>query len=745
ISTSNFGADQSKGPIVIDAVGKTGGTQYHGGVYSYFRNSALNSNDWLNKYYGNARPSFRFFYPGGTLGGPVIIPHTSFATKKNLVFWMGFEEYRQLQPESLLTSFIPNSKMLGGDLSSATIAQALNVSQTDLTTNCPADYNVAASYGPVGGFCWSPNNSTDAMDQTVTNGQLTYIDPGIPALTALWPKANRIPQPVITGGALQYATDAVNYTATPSSTHNGFQFHTSEDYSITDTLKLHAAYNWERVNDESQENNIYYNPGNTVPFPTPMFSFGHNHTLSLNLTKAIGASLTNELVGAAIYYYQPVQFGDSAKAQLSGTAWEAAGYTAGNPVLGLPSNSQIPRILTYDNGIPGFSFGFIPPPPGSQFLKKFNWNVADNLTKVYRTHTFKVGFYMDRTGNNNINLGSAQNGSAPFMRWDTCYVNQTGAATATAPDKTNLGNVIANFLNGCPLNFSQDTSDPIENLRFASMEGYATDEWKVSSKLTLTLGLRISHLAPWTDAHGIGIAVWKPLNWMNGTPLAQHTVYSDTASNKTWPGITWHQQDPSVPVSGVPTRPAFYSPRLGLAYDLHGNGKTVLRGGWGAYYSHDAASYAAGLSTAIGLQTYNNPSTITCTFAQLYTTKNNNVSCGAYSTGPGSVTPFNVSAMDPTDNRMPVTYNYNLTIDQQAPWNSTLEVAYVGNQSSSLATLGNLQNQNVIPLGAEFGPDPLTGVTWNPNDIPNTADYRPYPNYQSINVPTHIDWANYHS
>ncbi len=745
ISTSNFGADQSNGPIVIDAVGKTGSTQYHGGIYSYFRNRALNSNDWLNKYYGNARPGFRYAYPGGTLGGPVMIPHTNFATKKNLVFWAGMEVYRQLMPESLLTSFVPSSSMIGGNLSSANIAQALNVSETDLLANCSADYSVSATYNPAAGFCWSPNGSTDATGNTVSNGQLTYIDPGIPAITSLWPQANRTPQPVITGGALQYATDAVNYTDTPSSTHNGFQFHTSEDYSMTDTLKLHVVYNWERVNDEEQENNIYYNPGNTVPFPTQMYSYGHNQSLSLNLTKVVGSSLTNELVAAGVYYYQPDQFGNPAKAQLSGTAWEAAGYTAGNPALGLPSNSQIPRIITYDNGIPGFSFGFIPQPPSSQFLRKFNWSLADNLTKVYRTHTFKIGYYMDRTGNNNINLGSQENGTATFMRWDTCYINQPYSPTATAPVQTNLGNVIGNFLNGCPLGFSQDTSDPIENLRFASMEGYGTDEWKVSSKLTLTLGMRFSHLDPWTDAHGIGLAVWKPLDWMNGAPLMQHTVYSDTASNATWPGISWHKRDPSIPLAGVSTRPAFYSARLGMAYDLFGNGKTVLRGGWGAYHSHDAASYAAGLATAIGLQTYSNPSTVTCTFAQIYTQKNNDENCGAFSTSPNSLTPFNVSAMDPTDDRMPVTYNYNFTIDQQGPWGSTFEIAYVGNQSSSLATLGNLQNQNVIPLGAEFNPDPLTGITWDPNAIPNTADYRPYPNYQSITVPSHIDWANYHS
>ncbi len=742
ISTSNFGADQSKGPIVIDAVGKSGSTQFHGNLYSYFRNGALNSNDWLNKYYGNARPSFRFAYPGGSLGGPVLIPHTRFNSSKKLVFWAGLEVYRQLQPESLLTSFIPSPDMVAGDLSQDTLAgpTGLNIpgGAAALALNCSADYSVAATYNNLGGDCWSPNGSTDAMNNKVTNGQIPVadMDPGVSALAALWPSANRTPQPVITGGVEQYVSDGVNYTFTPSATHNGFQFHNSEDYSISDSLKLHGVYNWERVNDETHENNIYYNPGGTVPYPTPMFSYGHNHTLSLNLTKVIGSSLTNELVASGIYYFQPVQFGDPAKAQMTGTAWATAGYNGGH--LGL-NETQLPRIIEYESvGIPSFSFGYIPQPPGSQFLRKFSWNLADNLTKVYKTHTIKAGIYTEQTGNNNINLGSQVNGTATFMRWDTCYINQT-TSTASPPAQFNLGNTIGNFLMGCPLGYQQDNGDPVENVRFRTFEGYVTDEWKVYSKLTLTLGIRLSHLQPWTDPHGIGLAVWNP------SGVTQHLLYADTTSNTTWPGISWHKQDPSIPLAGLPTRALFYSPRVGLAYDLFGNGKTVFRGGWGAYHSHDATSYASGLSTGIGLQTYSNPSTITCTFGQLANSVSNYVPCGFYSTNPSSITPFTVSAMDSKDDRMPVTYNYNFTIDQRGPWNSNFEMAYVGNQSSSLATLGNLQNQNVIPLGAEFQPDPMTGQVNSPNSIPNTSDYRPYPNYQSINVPNHINWANYNS
>ena len=133
-------------------------------------------------------------------------------------------------------------------------------------------------------------------------------------------------------------------------------------------------------------------------------------------------------------------------------------------------------------------------------------------------------------------------------------------------------------------------------------------------------------------------------------------------------------------MAGVPTRALFYAPRSGVAYDLFGNGKTVFRGGWGMYYSHDSAGIAAGLGTGIGLQTYNNPSNITCTFGQLFT--NNFTPCGYFSTNPNTISPFTVTAMDPKDNHMPLTYNYNFTIDQQGPWKTDFEIAYVGNQST---------------------------------------------------------------
>lgn len=733
VDTADFSASESKGPIVINAVGKSGTSQFHGGLYTYYKDTVLNSNDWLSNYYGTPRPTFKYNYPGGTLSGPVLIPHTNFNHKKNLTFFVGYEYYDQNAPEALATAFVPTAAMLKGDLSTATLASGLNVLPSDLAANCSASYSQSAEYTNLGGICYSPNGQTDEMGDTVTNGQLMNIDPATQTISSLWPTANRTPQPVITAGQTQFASDGINYAQNVESSHNGFQLHTRVDENFTDTLKFYAVYNWERVNDESQMNNIYYNPGGTVPYPTPLYSYGHSHSLTLDLTKIVGSTLTNDLMVSGVYYDQPVQFADPAKVQTTGTAWGAAGYSGGALHL---NETQLPRVVDYEStGLPSFSFGYVP--PSSQFLKKFDWNVKDDVTEVYKTHTFKAGIYVEEAGNNNATLGSQVNGTMSFMRWDSCYINQAPPATPGPPVGTSLGNIVANFLSGCPLGYSQDNFDPNQNLRYGTIEGYLDDQWKVNSKLTLTLGMRFSHLEPWTDPHGIGLAVWNP------SKIQQHVLYPDTTANTTWPGISWHKQDPSIPVAGVPTRLLFYAPRVGLAYDLYGNGKTVIRGGWGAFYSHDSAGIANGLGTAIGLQTFSNPATITCTFGQLFTSTY--VPCGAYSTNPNTIAPFTIGAMDPKDDNMPVTYNYNLTVDQRGPWKTTFELAYVANQSSHQSTLGNLQNQNVIPLGAFFAPDPVTGQLNSTSNIPNSADYRPYPNYQQVNVANHIAWSNYNS
>src|SRR3954468_24500778 len=114
VLTSNFSAEEQKGPVVITSVTKSGGNTYHGSAFFSARNHALNANDWLNNFSGIQQPANSFYYPGGSFGGPV--PKI---LKNKLFFWTGFEYFHQTLDTGLLRATVPCSSMLGGDFSNS--------------------------------------------------------------------------------------------------------------------------------------------------------------------------------------------------------------------------------------------------------------------------------------------------------------------------------------------------------------------------------------------------------------------------------------------------------------------------------------------------------------------------------------------------------------------------------------------------------------------------------------------------
>lgn len=744
VQTAAFGADNAHGPVVINAVGKSGGSSYHGTGYLFARNGALNANDWLANNTGAARPPAQYFYPGGNVGGPVKIPGTSFNHSKKMTFFTGFEYYKQTKLEQILLSFIPTPLMLSGNVTPASIGAALNVDPTVVTTQCDKFYD-SGSLSNSGGYCYAPGLSNGAT-YTVQDQQLTPqgvqdptalplpikdglipVDPHAKIYAKFWPAINRVPQ---AGNGL--ASDGYNYVNALTSTHNGYQYRGRVDENFTDNTKLYVTYNLEKINDETPIDNTYYAGSDVIPYPTSAFSDTKSHSLSLNFTHVFSPSLTNEAIATGTYYYQPNQLANRNLVQDASTGW-SGGRIYNNGAL------QLPGLVDYEEGVPDFAMGYFP--AGSSYLRKYSYNGADNLSKQWKIHAIKVGVYFEDTGNNQIPFIYSQ-GLNAFNHYNAgCDTNDF----ATSKHVSQLFNNVANFLQGCS-GFTQASGSPPADLHFKVVDFYVNDEWKVTKKLTLTLGMRFEHTGPWTDPHGTGMAVW--------TPPTQHMVYTVTGDPHSFPGISWHGTDASVPLSGQPSTFLFYSPHAGLAYDLYGDGRTVFRGGFGAYRFHDSYNDSAGaLNTSIGIQTYSTPQNLSCTYDQLTATSKlakgdvpvAGVDC--YSAAAGSnLPPFAIYALDAHDKAQPVTYNYTFIVDQAMPLKSNLEISYVGNQSSHTFTEGNLSNQNYIPLGGLFQPDPLTGaVTVAGSTQQNQQDYRPYPNYTQVFVPHHIGYGNYNS
>ena len=123
VLTSAYGAEFAKGPITFQAIGKSGGAQFHGSAYLYARHGKFNALDSYQKSQGIKKesPTFqvdKFYYPGGDLGGPVLIPGTGFNKNRDKLFFYTAYEYMKQQPVGELRNyFVPTDEMLKGNFS----------------------------------------------------------------------------------------------------------------------------------------------------------------------------------------------------------------------------------------------------------------------------------------------------------------------------------------------------------------------------------------------------------------------------------------------------------------------------------------------------------------------------------------------------------------------------------------------------------------------------------------------------
>jgi len=276
------------------------------------------------------------------------------------------------------------------------------------------------------------------------------------------------------------------------------------------------------------------------------------------------------------------------------------------------------------------------------------------------------------------------------------------------------GSSYADLLTGRVTRYDEQNFNNLHNEAYKALEFYAQDSWKATRRLTIEYGLRASHLGNWYDRQGNGFAVWDP------------STYSSTGSASAYDGFTWHKRNSSIPLGGFPNKALLFAPRIGLAYDLFGSGKTVLRGGWGEVFYHNA-QFTTGLDAPAGVQTqfFQN-----VTLSQIDQT---NPANGAIGTG----------GVTKGDTSVPKTYSYSFSVSQRAPGSALLELSYVGNQSSNLLDDGGVGSKyvNAVPYGTF-----LNSAT-DPNNIAS-SDYdakRPFPLYQDLQIVNHRLYQNYNA
>jgi hypothetical protein len=535
-----------------------------------------------------------------------------------------------------------------------------------------------------------------------TAGQTGCIDPNMQALMKLFPAPNADPN----------ATGGFNYVQSEIFSQNNRQWAIRGDYSISDNTKVFVRYNYQRELQQFPVG-LWWRNGDQVPYPTPIQGRNKSDSWSGTITHVFSPTMTNETVVAYTFVGFPNVLADPSKVDRSKVGYGYAGLF-NNGVAQIPSFGQFgpsEAALMFNPG--GFEAGG---PSQGLYANKYMPSVSDTLTKVIKNHTLKAGFFYEwirnaQPANNNTN----------------------GLLQVSSGNSFSYGNEYADLLTGNLSNYTETNFNRINDINYTTVEFFLQDSWKVTRRLTLDLGMRFTHFTPWVDGKDFGYSIFDESAYTSGGGEA-------CAASPTFCGFEWHAKNSSVPLGGFPTRALFYQPRFGAAYDLRGNGKTVLRGGWGRFYYH-SGQFTNGLDASAGVATAGlspsswvggagcpaNPGTGSALFASY-------IPCLNVAASPASP-----AAVDSRDDRQPYTDSYSFTIGQQTPWQGYFEAAYVGNRSRDLGNTsgGAGSNINLVPLGAM-----LTAT--NPGNA-NANLYRPLQGYGDLNEATNNLYANYNS
>ena len=614
---------------VVTIVTKSGGNQLHGNLFEYFQAEELNANQSELNRVGIKKPPMNINMFGATASGPVVIP--KLFDGRNKLFWLvSYEGMRQrsADPGSLT---VPLNDWRGGDFSTLRNAQNQEVLIYDPLTTVTGGARTPFAGNRIPGARLNP---------VAVEALKLYVQPTSPG---------------------EGAARVNNYIYPSRWVANMDQWIGRADYIINSANRLYFRYGQNPFEEFRglvwPERSVAESSGNT-----PLLRNGRNWTA--DWTSTLSPRMTFNL-----------------RAGLA--RWEEAG---GNGY----GTGFDPRKLGFADGLvsqftqlqfPGFGLGQYaqigngrPISPGTNDT----YTLQPNVSRVVGAHFLKMGTEVREFRDNRANPGNAS-GFYNFGRnWTQAQANTANAVS---------GNELATFLLGYPTSASVDRNiDTAYSNRYYAL--FLQDDWKLSSKLTMNLGLRWDYETALVERYDRQL---RGFDFGVASPIAAQVQ-----------GLTLKG---GVLFAGA-NRGAFnadrnnFQPRVGLAYNFAS--KWVLRGGYGLYYlgqNESGANQGFSRNTGATVSTDGN-----LTPAVSLQNAFSNLPGGRLlqpvgnSLGLASFLGEGISA-NYLDRRMPSSHQYSIDVQRELPGQLLAEVGYVGNISRNLPMGVNL---NVIP-GDQLG------------------------------------------
>jgi len=669
VQTSQYDASQGRvAGGVVAAVTKSGTDEFHGNVYEFFRNTDLDANNFFLKQSEVPRPPYERNQFGGTLGGPI--------EKGRVWFFVSYQGSREKNDVSLTNSigtvFVPQN--LSNDRSDAGVdAFAASYGLLPCATT-PTTFTFPACFDPTAQFL---------LQAKLPNG--SYVIPSAPHPTAVAPGS--VPQPV-----------AVPVVA--NSKFREDQFNTNLDFKLSEANRFSAKF-FAANNPATQGLFNLFGLANALPVP----GFGgtanlNQRVLSLDDIHVVSAHIVNDArFGLSIITTGSAPQEPFTAGQLGITS------PLGNLFSGMPEIS----VANY------FDLGANPFSDNSAVEKTYT--VGDTLSWQKGRHDLKFGAEYKHHG-----LGADFN---LYTRGQVFFLG-------LLPSGPFAGNGFYDFLGGLFDSTGLTIMGSGVNNRDLSAQdwgGFVNDDWHLTNRLTLTLGLRYDFFGPFTDSQGrlVGFDPSRlTTETIPGFPAGDNVaiiggfVQAGNAKNPL-PGI------PEVQSSLVPSDKDNFAPRVGFAWQpLAKSDRLVVRGGYGIYY--DRAN-----SRLLNNQILNFPyytlaqaveTPIATPFVQVpqpssYPLTFNNPLVFPLG-GPPAFLPQAPTPLSPTgvavvsangiypdihDFRTPYVQQFSLGVQNEFADNWLLDVSYVGSIGRKLYRLVDL-NQAIAPV--PFDPGPLS-------------------------------------